>query len=517
MKWILSQFKDNNFYRYCNATILLAAATVSFPLHSIAKNNEPIIELSQQQVVEWSQYIDINQSLCLDKTNDCVKLNEVVSRSSQNDMGELKGYFEFPLKLDLNKLKAVFEKSSFNQLQQRQLIQQLSLRLNQLSIESIKPFLHTMTKKQPLVLYPIALNNSFILHANLPAKQASENLKVKSPQLIQTHNKAVVGIIDSGVSQYHNALSEIDVTQFNPQENSFELKDTGFGHASAILSLLAIKANAYTDPGLLRKTSYLSCNGLPNGKYHFKLILRCMNWLFVQPRMDVIVNAWSAPEPGCGEEWRQPIAMLFHAQTIPVFAAGNFAEMAISKNELSKTDVPDTGLANTGLANTDRLINMNRSPANLNFSPQGFLSLTVGALNKEQRRLASSSFGRRNCLGKSQSQTSQTSPTSQFDTLHFQANLMAPGENLTVAVPFTKDSYQTVSGTSYAVVFAAAAAAKLVQEFPTAKPEQITQALLSSAVALPEMQSVERKTEYGYGQLNYKAARARLKHQLSSN
>ena len=130
--------------------------------------------------------------------------------------------------------------------------------------------------------------------------------------------------------------------------------------------------------GFIENGKYLSCNGLPKGKYNPQLILQCMNWFFLKSKVDVVINAWLASSAGCKNEWQQPIEALLAVDIIPIFSAGNYAQ-----NELQN--------------GPQKSAQMNFSPANLILDNIDYPLVSVGALNNEFSRLTSSSYGLTRC------------------------------------------------------------------------------------------------------------------------
>ncbi|MCW8998963.1 MAG: S8/S53 family peptidase, partial [Kangiellaceae bacterium] len=143
-----------------------------------------------------------------------------------------------------------------------------------------------------------AVNNSALFYFGDTKKQPlKNNLKTEIPK-----GNLVVALLDSGVSTNHEKLVDFNVIQFNSKDNSYGEKDSGLGHATGILSLLNLKENA-NRKNINDNVTYLSCNGITDGKYDFISALRCFNWLFQQPQVDVMLNAWLVSEPGCKPEW----------------------------------------------------------------------------------------------------------------------------------------------------------------------------------------------------------------------
>ncbi len=478
---------------YCNAALLLATAIIFKPASATTEEYLQLITTENSKTVKaLTLNINLAQVVCIEspaqdsKIDNCISLEQLVKPRQHwlVDFQATSEYVEFPLVLDIQAAKQWLKGAKSTKQQRRRFLQTAATQLNQLSVQAFREKLKKIDHSKPLSLTPIAINNSLLVNQE---PDQIENELLSKDSLMDfatplTDDQAVIGIIDSGVSQYHGRIANAKVLQFNPVEKSHQIKDTAFGHATAILSLLAVDDNPSTEKRLVDNGQYLSCNGLPNAKYTFFGILQCMNWLFLARRVDVVVNAWTAPKIGCVDSWRYPIALLFYPNSIPVFAAGNYATEKLDEK------------------------NMSRSPANLDFSNEDFTSLTVGALNVKNGRLESSSYGESFCSPKHSS-----SENSSKSNKHYQANLFAPGENLMVAVPFTKSSFQKVEGSSYAVVFVAAAVANLSREFPRASSKQISQALLETAKSV-ESKTLEPATsaEYGYGILDYSKARERL-------
>jgi len=419
--------------------------------------------------------------VCVEVLDGCIPLNTVVKKKKQKVFRSLKGdqkLVSFEYEIDLSKLKLFALKKQLNKPQKRFLLQQLAIKLNNISVKNFKQsspfFLENVIEK---VDY-IAINNSAVFHLeinkNLKEKHGhkqkilSRNIFKKSVKkrisslLRPSKNDMVIALIGSGISTNHQQLNDMDIRQFNPENNSNEVIDTGLGHGTGIISLFAAAPKKGKVLGLLPQAKYLSCNGLPQGNYRYVLVLRCMNWLFLEEKVDVIVNAWLVSRPGCMRDLEYPLQVLWEANTIPIFSVGNYGEE----------------------------LNQNYSPANLTpFHPSVPL-ISVGALDSENRRLRSSSYGISLCGSQ------RTLPT-----------IMADGEEILVAVPFTRTSYLRATGTSYAVAYVGAAVASLMQKFKGVSNEQIVNVLLSSSDDLGK-KGVDK--EFGFGKLNFHRAVRKL-------
>ncbi len=255
-------------------------------------------------------------------------------------------------------------------------------------------------------------------------------------QSLKHHNRPTIALVDSGISNKHQELSHLKgLQQYNPKDESFELKDSGFGHGTGVFSLMAASNKFERDISTLPTANYLSCNGLPSGSYNYTWVTLCFNWLLQQPRVDVIVNSWSQSTSNCNDELLYSLRVLWLANSIPVFAAGNF-----------------------GLE--DR---QSRDPVNFALFDDIPL-LSVGALGKNSKPLPQSSAGYNVC------DNDVSTPT-----------VVAPGEELLVASPLNPASYQARSGTSYAVTYAATALAILVNRFPATSHKDIVAALTNNS------------------------------------
>jgi len=489
MNLLISQREKKITFDYCVASIFICVCLIVNSNLLIAQEESSYLvsKLTKYSDLQLSQKY-FSKEICLKGHSECISLKRItkqrvffvpeVARSNYK-------YIEFPLVIDHNAINLAIRRYNFDKKQQRLFLQEAADLLNDSSIS----FFLANTKQyhidDSLTIHRLPINNSLLIEVK---KAASRQTKIlpsldsskeqgNSTNPVSGTRQPVIAMIDSGISNYHHQLASISVEQFNPANNTTNLQDTGLGHATGILSLLAVAENKEIEQGLIDNGHYLSCNGLPNGKYDFILILKCMNWIFVQPRVDVVLNAWLASEAGCIDEWRYPIAMLFYANTIPVFSSGNYASELLELSTL-----------------------MSYSPANLDFSQDEFILLTVGALDKNDNKLSNSSFGQSNC-----------SIEHKSSATHYQANIMALGDNLKVAVPFTRSSYQLVTGTSYSIVFVVSSLVELIQAYPHASSSQIVNSIIYSAEDLGE-KGLDSK--FGYGKLNTKRARKYLQSKL---
>ena len=187
--------------------------------------------------------------------------------------------------------------------------------------------------------------------------------------------------------------------------------------------------------GALPQANYISCNGLPSGSYNYLWVISCYDWLLQQPDVDIVVNSWLQPSMTCNDELLYSLRLLWLANSIPIFSAGNFGQEAITT----------------------------RDPANFRLF-KSIPLITVGATDTEGRHLPESSHASQQC------DDSVEVPT-----------VSAPGSHLTVASPFQANSYQQVSGTSFSVAYVATALAVLIYTFPDNTNLEIIQALLAGA------------------------------------
>lgn len=386
-------------------------------------------------------------------------------------------FIEFNQRLDLIKLNHQLSELSLDKLDQRQLVQNQTRLLNKSSLAPYLDKLHKrLSSKQIVYFKPVPISNGVLIKyqprykadvkaifehppsfnnqpnarlglsalANLPlSKQdiphdnsfAHKQIAYKQNPIAH-HSKLTIALVDSGVTTKHQELSHLDsLQQFNPKDETFELKDSGFGHGTGVFSLMASSNKFQRDIGTLPTANYLSCNGLPSGSYNYAWVTLCFNWLLEQPRVDLIVNSWSQPTSNCNDELLYSLRVLWLANSIPVFAAGNF-----------------------GLDHRK-----SRDPVNFALFDDIPL-LTVGALGKNNQPLPQSSAGYNVCGNQVRSPT-----------------VIAPGQDLLVASPLNPASYQARSGTSYAVTYAATALAILVDKFPNTSHKEIIEALTNTS------------------------------------
>lgn len=386
-------------------------------------------------------------------------------------------FIEFNQRLDLIKLKHQISELSLDKPEQRQLVQNLTSLLNKSSLAPYLKKLHKRQSSKQIVYFkPVPISNGVLIkyqprykadvkaifeHSapfnNQPNARSSlsalANFPLSKPDTphdnsyahkqiaykknpIAHHSQLAIALVDSGVTIKHQELSHLNnLPQFNPKDESFELKDSGFGHGTGVFSLMASSNRFQRDISTLPTANYLSCNGLPSGSYNYAWVTLCFNWLLEQPRVDIVVNSWSQPTSNCNDELLYSLRVLWLANSIPVFAAGNF-----------------------GLDDSK-----SRDPVNFTLFDDIPL-LSVGALGKDEKPLPQSSTGNNVCGNH------VNTPT-----------IMAPGENLLVASPLNPVSYQARSGTSYAVTYAATALAILVDKFPNASHKEIIEALTNTS------------------------------------
>ena len=451
-----------SIYLCCfGSSYALLAGTIKID-NSRVENQQLVIQIISELQISLKEFEAFlsKKTICIDTLPKCLPVNEIIidrpyrfSTQKQNNL------ILFPKVINLKKLVELSHTLNLSNQEQKQLVQYSSILLNDFSNQWLLKQYRYLFKKNNLQFEKLPINNSILAIPKIDASRSKVNLPPTAIKpILKTASPFVVGIIDSGVSVYHEQMQDVSVFQYNPSDRTFELKDTALGHASGILSLLAVNGNKEIENGYLHKGNFLSCNGLPKGKYSDQLILQCMNWFFIQPKVDVIINAWLASEPGCKNEWQQPIEALLAANIIPVFSAGNYANNK----------------------------EMNYSPANLILDNVLYPLITVGALSENSERLLDSSFGLSPC-------------NNPHSFSHFQANIFSKGENLKVAIPFSKASYQLASGTSYSIVKVAAIIAKIKHRFPEKKNLEIVNALLHSATQF-ETDNID-----GYGRVNYQA------------
>ncbi|PXF63253.1 hypothetical protein DL796_07360 [Kangiella spongicola] len=400
---------------------------------------------------------------------------------------------EFEQALNLEKIRDYFNQSETPKRQQRQLLKMFLSTLNQKSLKHFQPTLSELTKRELIGrVQPLVINNSVLLElepsnyeqvlrivdssnadhinkskiiektaplATQSSLQSSQQKAKKNAASLKDNSKAfsqlvfdklaqqkasmdvTIALIDSGVSTQHQELHHLGhLKQYNPKDNSYEQKDTGFGHGTGVLSLLASSNQFQRSISVLPKANYLSCNGLPSGRYHYIWVVACYDWLLQQPRVDIAINSWLQPELQCNDELLYSLRALWLANTIPVFSAGNFG-----KYELTSRD-----------------------PVNFKLFDDVPL-ISVGATTADFKPYADSSYGDNLCGN------GVVSPT-----------ISTIGTELLVAHPFNRDSYQIVNGTSYSVALVAAAIAILIEQAPEAPLELIVKSLIENSDTIAE-------------------------------
>jgi hypothetical protein len=481
IKWILWMALSNVFF---------------FPaLHAKSEYVLPNSSFHFSSKILRHLYQDLKKDFfCTTLLPRCIRFQSIIQLRHSTWLHFKKSHhlFKFPFVINSQKVADIAQRLHFSKIKQRQFVQSASLSLNQKSYQWLNDHTSFFIERSNAI-FLLAINNailtiddstsSFTLKKHHLKKKHIERTNIESKRsplhsnkikTLLKKNSIIIGLLDSGVSLYHQQMQAIKVKQYNPIDDSYQLKDTAFGHATGILSLLAVKANKTISAGYIHNGTYLSCNGLNQGKYNAITILQCMNWFFLQPRVDVIINAWLASKKGCSNEWRIPLIALLSANTIPIFSAGNYA--------LSHQSHPNR---------------MNYAPANTVFEDKIPL-ITVGALSKNNQRLSMSSYGVSHC----HTNLKKNTPLSWK---HYQANFFSLGEALKAAVPWKKDTYQILKGSSFSVVKVAAILAQLIQKHPHNSHSQIIHSLYVTA------DSLGKSKIYGYGKINPKKASLWLK------
>ncbi len=349
-------------------------------------------------------------------------------------------YVEFAEKINFLAMAELLNRINIGELDKRSAIQQFANNLNQQSVNNYINILKKSGKNIPTAVEYVAVNNAALFHftpnkntnvisnKNTFASKKIEPLDQLNEMAFKT---PVIGLIDSGVSLKNDSMSALKISQFYPATEQRILVDTGLGHGTGIISLTEQMRQNQN----IETLNYLSCVGLPHGKYQYVDIIKCLNWFFLQPRVDIILNPWLASEPGCLNQLDYPFQMIWLAGTIPIFSAGNYGESA----------------------------QQNYSPANLSPFLPAVKTISVGAVDSKNQRLSSSSFKPINC-GESRSIATTT----------------ALGAGYKVAVPFTSSSQQYVEGTSYAIVPVAIKALILKKENTHFSNQMLVKELLRS-------------------------------------
>ena len=335
-------------------------------------------------------------------------------------------YVEFSEKINFFAMADLLDRVIFDAQKKRSAIQKLAQNLNQQSVNNYIINIENSDKTPPTQIEYVAVNNSAVFHfsndkgSNIkPRKNTTALKKTTSHRTIENtqSNIPVIGLLDSGVSLKNDSMRTLNISQFYPAVPQQKLVDTGLGHGTGIVSLTE-QLSKKEGVGI---GSYLSCVGLPHGKYQFIDTLHCLDWFFLQPKVDIILNPWLASDAGCLSQWNYPFQMIWLAGSIPIFSAGNYGEN----------------------------IEQNYSPANLSPFYPLVDTISVGAVDHQNKRLPSSSFQQVNCKNRRSI-----------------ATLSALGSGYKVAVPFTESSEQNVEGTSYSIVPVAIALLSLRRNHP---------------------------------------------------
>ncbi|WP_251357949.1 S8/S53 family peptidase [Kangiella sp. TOML190] len=394
----------------------------------------------------------------------------------------------FAQQIDLNLFEQLVKKYQATAIQKRQALQQSVNLLNHNSVSSLKRLLAKFYRQKVIKnLNSIAINNALEVHINAQYLKwfdqfviAADHLNITpknsttaSATLLQNHeqrrNKTssskaslVLAIIDSGVSTKHQDLQHItNIKQFNPKDGSYHLHDSALGHGTGVFSLLAQK-NTFAEEHN-QQIEFLSCNGLPQGKYNFLTVLKCLNWLFLQPQVDMILNPWLVDKAGCNLELAAALNMTWAANSFVVFPSGNYG--------------PEQSF----------------SPANYRLY-DGSPILSIGSIDQAGKLNQNSSFA-----------------TSSCDNNFSAPRFVEAADALKVAVPFTESSYQQVSGTSYAIALFARKLASLIMENPNVSNKDMYDALVRSG------QNQQAKEAYGYGVLDLQKAQQQLSEKIHGN
>nr|WP_246722872.1 S8/S53 family peptidase [Aliikangiella sp. G2MR2-5] len=416
--------------------------------------------------------------ICLDKNNafvdkrnkNCFHKIRLIQRHKKLFKQQLSAdseYIEFKKNIDLTNLKHNFQQLKLTKKETKRAIQNLTKNLN---IESVNNYYKSLKKDQKSRLKKIryvALNNSAIFFYTSSDKKRkykhaidhiySENIIRES-----ANNFSVVGLLDSGVSNKHESFKNIDVLQYNPANDSHDLIDSGLGHGTGIIYLidkLYQESKAYRQSYYNKnKIKYLSCNGLPQGRFNKLTVIQCLDWFFMQSKVDVLANAWLVDQPGCHIEWQYPLELLWLSDIVSVFAAGNYGM--------------EPGQSYT--------------PANLFYSTDTTPLISVGAIDDKNQKLATTSSGESSCK--------TSSP---------HVSLVAQGKDWLVASPIAINSYQKVSGTSYAIAPVIVSFLKAKIDFPALSVSTIVRTFLDTTLDLGE---TGKDYEFGYGKLNIERA-----------
>lgn len=468
---------------------------VTFNIFYVTQVNASM-QLDQQEIMQ-----DRNHELCLFFLQNCFRLKNIMKKNKANlrVVDNKYALFEFSQRIDLHQLKEIIDNSNLSKLDSRYFLQKALSSVNKKSISPLKKKLEKLIANDTIKSYrPITISNGilitfkpkhrkaieklfneYLLENNsstdtnskdavtLQSSKSNRPITGKSKPFLDNSNQLsqlgldvysrlspTIALVDSGVSLNHQEFSQLQsFKQYNPRDDKFGAKDTGFGHGTGVLSLLAAGNQHQRAVSSLPNAKYLSCNGLPVGEYQYLWVISCYDWLIQQDKVDIVINSWLQPSSDCNTELLYPLRALWLANTVPLFSAGNFGQDAVKS----------------------------RDPVNFPLFADIPL-ISVGSQAESGEILPSSSFASHNC------NKTTSSPT-----------LVAPGEHLIVASPFQADSYQTVSGTSYSVSYVAAALAVLLERFPEIPNIQLVNSLLGTS-EIP--QGSQNQKNFGAGSIN---------------
>ncbi len=284
-------------YVCCYATSFCLSANVDHsPKEQLATQINKYLKKSHN---EFNHFLS-DKTICVSVLPKCLNVKQIIKERKyyfQDHDQQTKTLIEFSKVIDLNKLVKVACLLKLSNNEKKKLVVETSLLLNDLSTQWTHQQHKYLFEKYKLKLQKLPINNAtFIVNEN------NYFVAQKFSDFILRSDPFAIGILDSGISLYHQQMQEVKAIQFNPIDHSYDLKDTALGHGSGILSLLAVEENSEIDSGFLKGGKYFSCTGLPKGKYNVHLIFQCMNWFFIQPRVDVLINAWLASSAGCKNE-----------------------------------------------------------------------------------------------------------------------------------------------------------------------------------------------------------------------
>jgi hypothetical protein len=285
----------------------------------------------------------------------------------------------------------------------------------------------------------------------------------------------VVGLLDTGARADHDQLrgnwrgatapDRAEDSWYQPRDpNSKVPVDTAM-HGTMVLSAAVGQNRPLRDGrecriGVAPGASWVAAAAHVNDRFNRIFFTAAADWMLFHARPDVVIHTYTWPEEASDELMWWIFSAFKATETVVVFAAGNQGP------EPSRQDPPADLLG----------LYWARVPA-----------FTVGSVNRD---LEASYFSARGPNRR------------DFSTLYPQ--VVAPGEELTLAFPLSPDAIISQWGTSFAVGYAAGAAAVLLQAAPDLRPNEVEFYLKNSARRLGPGE--RQNNTYGWGLIDLAAS-----------